>query len=184
MNNLPNRRTVRLAQHYYSMSGGYFITICTHNKKCIFGSIRNNKAVLNSTGQIVEEELVASSSLRKEVEIEKYVIMPNHLHAIIRITAKQPPPAVIRGEVAGARRAPLQVEPDNSREKKSLSSFVAGFKSSATRRIRENMRNPIFEVWQRNYYEHIIRNEEDYQSIIEYIINNPINWETDEHYIK
>jgi len=170
---IHHRRSTRLKSWDYSWSGWYYVTICAYGKECLFGEIVGDEMRLNSIGRIVEEEWLRTPEVRKEVELDMYVVMPNHLHGIIMIGesvgATQEDPFV------GAHsRAPLQRKP------RSLGSFVAGFKSVTTKRINE-LRNTLgHPVWQRGFHDHIIRNEADLVRIREYIRNNPLQLALDE----
>jgi len=122
---------------------------------------------MNEYGKTVREKWLLSSKLRSEIKLDEFVIMPNHFHAIVIIWS-------IGTNTVGANgRSPLRMKP------KSLSSLMAGFKSSATSRINGLRNSPGVPVWQRNYYEHIVRNEDELNRIREYIINNPLQWQFD-----
>ncbi len=170
-----NRRSIRLPGYDYSRSGAYFLTICTRNRECVLGDIVDGRMVLNEDGNIVQNEWMKSGDIRNEIQLDEWVVMPNHVHAIV----------VIRG---GDRRrcctGDRPVAPATSGPRpKSIGSLVAGFKSAATKRINEWRNTPGMKLWQRNYYEHIIRNETELQTIREYIINNPKNWIVDDNYV-
>jgi REP element-mobilizing transposase RayT len=172
MNNFRTRKQVRLPNYDYSKNGFYFITICTKNRENIFGDISVGAAgwppayttgiQLNDFGKIVYEELKKSQIIRDEIILDQYVIMPNHVHCIIGIVADN--------NVGGQPAAPT---------KGSLPSFVNGFKSAVTTRINILRNMPGEPVWQRSYYDHIIRNERSLNAIRQYILDNPINWEQD-----
>ncbi len=130
---------------------------------------------LNLLGQIVADEWQRSSEIRQEIEFDAWVIMPNHLHGIVVIETT----AELSGGVGANGRSPLRgVAP--SMKPRSLSSLVAGFKSATTKRININRNAPGTPVWQRNYYEHIIRNDLSLQTIQTYIHHNPQSWQTDQ----
>jgi putative transposase len=159
----------------YANNGAYFITICAAGGECLFGEIENNEMRLSETGVIVQQEWEKSFEMRAELFCDAFVIMPNHIHAIVRMdhhgpkTAKTRPPAPTQTQNRGvAHRLP-----------KSISSFVAGFKSSATKRIHKWRNAPKQPVWQTRFHDHIIRNDDDYFHIKNYIETNPSNWETD-----
>lgn len=179
-----HRRTIRLKGHDYSADGMYFITICTYQRNCLFGEIVNGIMNQNEYGQIVAEEWLKSADIRQEIGFGEWVIMPNHIHGIVIIDR------VERTNSVGAHgHAPLQdVSPQLTsphqgvalRQPKSLSTFIAGFKMAVTKRINLSRNAPGTPVWQRNYYEHIIRNEAAFQTILRYIRNNPKTWESDQ----
>lgn len=158
----------------YSKEGGYFITIDTYHKKRLFGEIVNQSMILSPIGEIVREEWYKSFNIRHELFCDAFVIMPNHLHAIVRIVGGT------GGELVGTHgRASLQQPQRNAntgvayRTPKSISSFVAGFKSSATKRINEFRNSPAEPVWQSRFYDRIIRDLDDYRHIYDYIVTNP-----------
>ncbi len=163
-----NRRSIRLGLYDYSQSGAYFFTLCTWNRECVFGKVVDNSISLNEHGKIVAEEWNRSSMIRKEMELDEFIVMPNHVHGIV----------LIHADVVGANGS----SPLPRMKPKSLSSFMAGFKSTVTKRINEMRMTPRSPVWQRNYYEHIVRNAEEMNRIREYIRNNPIQWEMDENH--
>lgn len=160
MNKLPQRKNIRLQHYDYSQSGYYFVTICTTNRKNLFWNVgatcgRPELAYqLTSMGNIVEREINGISSIYLNVKIDKYVIMPNHVHMII----------VIYEESGRSKTAPT------------ISRIIQQFKGSITKKAG-------FQIWQRNYYEHIIRNEKEYQTICEYTETNPLKWHEDKYYI-
>ncbi|HWP92234.1 MAG TPA: transposase [Thermodesulfobacteriota bacterium] len=132
-----------------------------------FGDIVEGRMFLNEIGFLVSDEWIRSVQLRKEIELDEFVVMPNHLHGIV----------IIRESNVGATgRSPLPKGP----KPRSIGAFIAGFKSSATKRINIMRGTSGFRIWQRNYYERIIRNEDELNEIREYIANNPLKWESDE----
>src|SRR3990172_7412840 len=172
-------RSIRLRGYPYSSPGAYFVTICICEKNCLLGNIQNHEMHLNPYGQIVKEEWLRSASIRKEIQLDSYTIMPNHLHGIVIIAEVNLPhlPMAI-GQSGSQADSPVQRGP----AKHSLGGLVAGFKSSATKRINELRGTPGIPVWQRNYYEHIIRNTRSLEKIRKYIDENPLRWEADFYY--
>jgi REP element-mobilizing transposase RayT len=166
--NLPHRKSIRLKEYDYASPAEYFITICTYERGCLFGGIINDEMVLNSFGLIVQEEWSKTQIIRPELELDEFIIMPNHLHGIIVIKD------VPRNMVGTHGSASLRRQP------RSLGSIIAGFKSAATKRINEERKMPRTPVWQSRFYEHIIRNGKDLNNIREYFINNPMQWHVDE----
>ena len=153
--NIPTRKPTRIPGFDYASEHYYFVTICTYEKKCIFGATGN----LNLLGKIAERELQEVHGHYQGVYIDKMVIMPNHVHAIIAI---------------GCDNKDI-VYP-------SLSTIVGQYKSGVTRKIREII--PELTVWQRSYHDHIIRNRVDYEKIWNYIDGNPSKWMDDCYYIE
>ncbi len=145
----------------------YFITLCTYQKQCIFGEIDGGKMILNQVGKLVKNEWLKSVDIRQEIELDEWVIMPNHLHGIVIILP------------VDASLAPLQKTGVAIRKPKSLSSFVAGFKASVTKKIKRICGDEKPLVWQRNYYETVIRNEQQLNRIRQYIDHNPLRWQDD-----
>ncbi|CAG0961673.1 hypothetical protein ANRL3_00918 [Anaerolineae bacterium] len=169
-----HRRSIRLKGYDYTQAGAYFITICVHNRECLFGEIIDGEMRLNEYGQIVAEEWAKSSEIRKEIEMDEWVVMPNHIHGIVVIAD-----SVGAHGVGAHGRAPLRAA-HLQRQPRSLGSFVAGSKSATTKRINMMRGTQGAPVWQDNYYEHIVRNENDLNRIREYIINNPARWDADQ----
>ena len=132
----------------------------------MFGNVVNGAMVLNATGQVVADEWLKSADIRNEIELDEFVVMPNHLHAVVFIVADR------RGDrpVAPTKPGPRP---------QSIASLMAGFKSAATKRVNAMRQTPGLKLWQRNYYEHVIRNENGLNRIREYIVNNPLQWELD-----
>ena len=180
------RRSIRYAGYNYSSSGSYFVTIATHLRKAIFGRIVNDEMQLNRLGRIAQEQWFKTARLRPEVILyeEEFVVMPNHIHGIIHIDN---PNESINEEpmnfLVGAQR---RCAPTNDRAinvaPHSLGAIVRAYKSAVTYAIHTLPNSPHTPVWQRNYYEHIIVNEKDYQTISEYIFFNPAKWQEDAEY--
>lgn len=160
---MHNRKSIRLKGFDYSSSGYYFVTICTTKKIHWFGKIIDNKFEINQNGLIIKNELFQTEKIRKNVKIDKYQIMPNHIHAII----------IINNTGADA------VRPYTSINKTNLGKIISGFKSSTHRLLNKANKSENFPFWQRNYFERIIRDKKEYWAIKTYIKNNPQNWPND-----
>ncbi len=160
MENFQQRKNIRLKYYDYSNPGYYFITICTKNKKHIFWDKNVGETCglqkLSTAGIIVNDEINKIQTIYQNVKVPNYVVMPNHIHMIIVL------------ECASENRRP-QVAPTISR-------IIQQFKGSITKQIG-------FPVWQRSFYDHVIRNEQEYQEIWEYVDLNPLKWEEDKYYI-
>lgn len=182
---IHHRRSIRLQGYDYAQKGMYFITLCVQERECIFGTIFENRMLLNEIGQIVTNEWVNTMNIRDNVIIHDFIVMPNHLHGIVEITYNKNDECLI-GEF---------VSPT-----KSIGAIVRGFKIATTKRIKNfitlvgaNCHSPLngnsFQqewiinhlphIWQRNYYEHIIRDYNDHERIANYINTNPSRWEED-----
>ena len=174
------RKSIRLKGYDYSQAGGYFVTIVTYGRECLFGEVVNGETQINPLGETIKEEWFRSTKIRKEIRLfeNEFVIMPNHIHGIVWIDTNTVgaggvrPDETAEANNAGACHAPLQRKP------KSLGSFIAWFNASVTRRAAQELNSG--NIWQRNYYEHIIRDQADYERIAGYILDNPINWNQDE----
>ena len=174
------RKRIRLKGYDYSKKGFYFITICSKNRENIFGDVivgadgcRPVQVALNDFGSIVDEELKNSQIIRNEIVLDQSVVMPNHVHCIVVIG--QDRMDLTGREIAGRQPS----APTGVHLKRSLSSFVQGFKSAVTTRINTLRHTPGVSVWQRSFHDHIIRNQRSLNAIRKYIANNPINWEKD-----
>ncbi|MBK7097629.1 MAG: transposase [Sphingobacteriales bacterium] len=205
----------RLKGWDYAGNGYYFITLVTQNRECILGEIKNGQMILSDFGKIVQSQWLKSFEIRQELFLDEYIIMPNHLHAIVVLQKMDDKNTNDLGNVVvvveAHGRAPLQQPnpqqpnpqqpksetqpnphspqpPHLIRKPKSISSFMAGFKSGVNSKIDDyiddnklvipkyNRHNHFF---QPNYHDHIIRNRDEYLRIKKYIINNPKNWEGD-----
>jgi putative transposase len=166
-NTNSRRRSIRRPEYDYAAPNAYFITLCTAERRCLFGRIVEGTMHLNAIGRIVEEEWHRTAEMRPALSFDEHIIMPNHLHVIVVVVKEAPP--------AGDRRSPLQ---NNRPPSGSLGSIIGGFKSAVTRRI-NGLDSRIGPIWQRNYYEHIIRSEKALDSIRSYILSNPLNWAAD-----
>jgi putative transposase len=173
--------STRLKGYDYSSPGLYFVTICTHQQDSILGEIRNGIMVLSAIGEIVLEEWENSFLIRSELFCEEYVIMPDHIHAILRII-KLPKVDEINQPILVETHGHASLHPNGAvkqnRPPKSISSFVAGFKSSATSRINKLRNTPGLNVWQPRFHDRVIRNQEEFYRIKKYIRNNPLVWNT------
>ncbi len=172
-----HRGSIRLKDFDYASGALYFLTICTSARRCIFGRIEDGESHFNKLGQIVEDEWLVSLSLRRYLDLDAYVIMPNHMHGIVAVRAQG---GDVPSGVQGARSAPLRGQRmRQGMQAKSLASFVAGFKAAVTRAARQAFPHLRMPIWQRNYYEHVIRDERDLERIRDYIAANPARWEDD-----
>lgn len=163
------RNSNRLQGYDYSLPGAYFVTLVAKDRQPLFGELAGERVVLNRVGRIVREEWDVTARMRREIRIDQSVVMPNHFHAIVFIDDLRSGEQNEQGEAVGAHgRAPLHRRP------RSLGSLVAAYKAATTRRIRDMTKNPDLVVWQRNYYDRIVRNQTELDSIREYILYNPL----------
>jgi len=164
-----HRRSIRLSGYDYGQSNTYFVTIGAGHRQCLFGEVRDGEVRLSEAGQIVREEWLKTARLRPYVRIDEFVVMPNHFHGILAVKENE----------GMARHAPT-VREFGRPAAASLASIIGAFKSAVARRINSSKGAPGAPVWQRNFYEHVIRDEISLNRIREYIINNPLNWELDQ----
>jgi REP element-mobilizing transposase RayT len=165
-----HRRSVRLKGYDYSYQGWYYVTICTRNREMIFGDVVDGKMVLNEFGKIVENTWHDLINHNNHIELDAFVIMPNHIHGIIVINNKK---------FVGAGSEPA---PTVERNRPGLPEIIRQFKTFSARRINRHRHLVGVSVWQRNYYEHIVRNEFEFHRIRQYIMENPMKWHTDKYF--
>ena len=163
---LKRRKLLRLKDYDYSQAGGYFLTICTHGRKTMFGEIIDGEMRLSSFGDIVKACWEELPHHYQNIQLDEFVVMPNHVHGIIIIFDDD----MVR---AGLRPAPTGGKPYP------LSEIVRAFKSFSARGINALRNTPGVPVWQRNYFEHVIRSEKSLHRIQEYIIDNAMRWDFD-----
>jgi len=183
---IHHRRSIRLKGYDYTQPGAYFVTFCAYQRLHLFGEVLNGEMILNDRGKIARDEWFKTAELRPYVKLyeDEFVIMPNHGHGIIWIEGEG---LVGEGSPVGARRrrAPTLRTPTETIEtfgkpvKGSIPTIVRAYKSAVTYAVNklENQRGAV--LWQKNYYEHIIRNERELHNIARYIHNNPLNWQLD-----
>ncbi len=172
MKNQPRRKnSLRLKDYDYSQEGAYFVTLCAHQRLHLFGEIIDGEMKVNAWGAIVEEEWAKTAIVRPYVELDVFVIMPNHVHGIIMIVGDD---KECTGNLANRPNVTLQPA--------SLGSIIGQFKSVVTKRINRSNNPPDHPVWQRNYHDHIIRNLPDLNRIREYVQANPALWQADTFY--
>ncbi|MGD9486401.1 MAG: transposase [Calditrichaceae bacterium] len=193
---IHHRRSIRLREYDYSQSGAYFVTMCAQNRECLFGEITDGKMILNDAGRVVEQCWNDITIHFPHVELDEFVIMPNHVHGILIITdanvgakniSPRPKNTKNRQDVGAKNFSPLpetsqQSSPPTTNQhprgtSKTIGSVIRGFKIGVTKWMRQN--TEFYHIWQRNYYERVIRDENELNRIREYIINNPIKWEMD-----
>jgi len=165
-----HRRSIRLPDHDYRSPGAYFVTICVYGRECLLGEVVDGEMRLNDWGHIAWDCWQALPEHFAHVELDAWVVMPNHLHGIL----------VITDPVVGAQHAAPLPEPRTNVQPGSLGAIIRSFKSAATKRINQLRGTPGTRFWQRNYWEHVIRDERSLNRIREYIQNNPAQWAEDQ----
>jgi REP element-mobilizing transposase RayT len=208
-----HRRSIRLKGYDYAQPGAYFITLCTHERACLFGEVTDGHLRLNDYGRVVAETWEWLAEQYRYVELDEWVVMPNHMHGILVIVGDASSP---NGNAAGPRRGgsrpaptdagpqptPMDGEPqpaptdagpqptppdaesqpapaEGQPKRKPLGQLIGAFKTVSAKRINALRGTPAAPVWQRNYYEHVVRNERELRAIRRYIANNPLKWTLD-----
>jgi REP element-mobilizing transposase RayT len=171
--NQHHRRSIRLKEYDYSQPGEYFVTICTYNHECILGEIINGEMRLNEIGKIVERCWKEIPSHFMNVELDEFVVIPNHLHGIL--TINEPVEYIQPNIHVGVQNfEPLQQNTYQHVIPKSLGSIIRSYNAAVTHKCRQCGYHDF--RWQRNYFEHIIRNDNELNNIRDYIHNNVLQW--------
>ncbi|AEI47505.1 transposase [Runella slithyformis] len=164
---IHHRNSIRRKDFDYSHWGPYFVTVCARNRECIFGEITDNRSVLNDLGHIIQNEWLALPQRFPEIQLDEYIVMPNHFHGIICLAE-------------ASTASPLIAEVNST---PTLGDIICAFKSLVFKRyydlIRQNNLHEIAKCWQRNYWERIIRNNREFDNIRHYIATNPEKWAED-----
>lgn len=204
--NIHHRRSIRLKRYDYSQAGLYFITICCEGRICRLGDVVQGEMILNDAGKMVELEWLKLSDRFKNIHLHEYIVMPNHFHAILEIVGAPLVGTPVRvslvdtqnnhnaqydddqNEMDTQKGQPKGIAPTVDIQKnKTVGDMVGAFQSIVTVEYIRGVKNMGWtpfngKLLQRNYYEHIIRNEQSYLTISNYIINNPAKWEGDKFY--
>lgn len=185
---IHHRRSIRLREYDYSRAGAYFFTICTHERICLFGEILEGTMALNSYGTMVERVWSDVPNHYAHVALDQFIIMPNHVHGIVFLIDEGPVGAGFKPahgcKPASGAESTQDLQPGPTKcgtpmKRHGLSEIVRALKTFSARHINEARKSPGTPVWQRNYYEHVIRNEADYDRIAEYVATNPQRWNDD-----
>ena len=179
-----HRRSIRLKNYDYSQTGQYFVTICTQNQLHLFGEIVSDKMVLNDAGRMIQKIWNEIPPDFPNIQLHEFTMMPNHIHGIIEIVGADSISAldldsdsISTPNTPNTNRAEMDSAP-------TLSKMVQSFKRHTTieyiEMVKQNILPPFDKrIWQRNYWEHIIRNDNEYNGISQYIIDNPVKWQND-----
>ncbi len=180
----PKRRSIRLRGYDYSRAGAYFVSICTKDRECLFGDVENQEMALNDAGRMVDKWYVELEKKFKDIRCDEFIIMPNHFHAIIQNIG----PVTVGADLCVC---PVVCPDDHRHGRPSgehigspLHRVIQWFKTMTTNEYIRGVKQYGWvpfpgRLWQRNYYEHILRNENEMSRIREYIRNNPAQWATD-----
>ncbi len=202
-----HRRSIRLKGYDYTQAGAYFVTLCVQGRACVLGEVADGQMQLNDWGRMAEECWTWLADQYPYVALDATVIMPNHLHGIIVMddgggesrrggsrsalmggsrttpTGGSQTAPTDDARTGDSRIAPTRIAPTTAPtmdKRKSLGRLVGAFKTVSTKRINEMRSTPGAMFWQRNYWEHIVRNDADLDRIREYIQNNPARWSEDQ----
>ena len=161
-----SRKLQRLKEWDYSQNGLYFVTICTQNKFNLFGKVKDGRWVLNNAGQMVSEKLIEVSTVYTDILVDKFIVMPNHLHAIL-------------WSQSGTTRRSFPT---------TVSEYIQRFKTLTTKLYIDGVKQGTYapfekKLWQKSFYDHIIRDENDYLTHWRYIEENPMKWHEDCYWI-
>ncbi|MBI5635157.1 MAG: transposase [Nitrospirae bacterium] len=170
-----HRRSIRLKEYDYSQSGAYFVTVCAWQKENIFGEIKNAKMLLNEYGRLVQEHWEAIPEHFDNVETDEFVIMPNHIHGIVSLSN------VGAQFIAPFRKATTENQ-GVINHAPTVGEIFRAFKARCAHAINQIRNTTGVPLWQRNFYEHIIRSEDELNRTRQYIRENPARWESDDEY--
>ncbi len=201
--NIHHRRSIRLKGYDYAQAGLYFITIMVHDRTRLFGEIREGEMILNGVGEIADKFIKFMPEKYCQTKLHAYIIMPNHVHFIVEILGavgaihESPQQMHIDGAIQEGAICDEEIQEGAIRDEEiierairespvqspiGLSKIVGWYKMNTAKQINIIRQKAGVALWQRDYYEHIIRNERSYQNISNYIINNPANWDKDKFF--
>ncbi len=172
-----HRRSIRLRDYDYAQMGAYFVTLCVHERECLLGEIAAGEVRVSGAGLIVAQTWDNLPTRFPHIELDAFVVMPNHVHAIIVIT--DPPPSPV--DPVGAGLA-LSKNQGNPRVAPTLGDIVGAFKSTSAIACNRLLDRSGLPFWQRNYWEHVIRNDADLERLRDYIEGNPGKWAEDQYH--
>ena len=180
---IHRRRSIRLNGYDYSLAGAYFVTVCTQDRLCLFGNVNNEQMTLNQAGQMVYEQWSELPKRFPDSAIDEFTMMPNHLHGILIINDNETTQSV-GAPLVGAQNKVDKTNKAGTRPAPTLGEIVGAFKSITTNEYIRGVKQhdwPSFpgKLWQRNYFERVIRDEDELNRIREYIIYNPVKWVDD-----
>jgi putative transposase len=164
------RQSIRLKDFDYTVNAAYFVTLCTWEREASFGTVISSEMQPSSLGTVVQALWLEIPDHPPQVQLDSFILMPNHMHAILIFTRRGLPWQTL---------APQRTPTFGHRVPGSLGSVIGTFKSAVTRQARETAANPELRVWQKNYFERVIRNDRELNAVREYIAQNPTNWARD-----
>ena len=173
---LKARRSLRLSGYDYRQDGIYFITLCTYQNAKLFGAVYDGEMTLSELGEIVSEEWRRIPKIRKDIKLDHFAVLPNHFHGLVVIDKR-------REEAAAACKSAQPSKESRTLLSGSLGVVIGQFKLAVGRQARRRQLHPRKTIWQRNYYDHIVRSEDSLNEIRRYIIENPARWREDSLYV-
>ena len=198
---MKHHRSIRLLDYDYTRPGVYFVTVVTYQRECLFGDVISGKIVLSEWGSLAKNEWLRLGQRFEQVSIDEFIIMPNHIHGILSIVVGagqenmmnygelnlSSPSSVGAGQEITILSGESNLAPPLLRGKSrlapgSLGAIVGAFKSTTSRLINGLHHTPAAPIWQRNYYEHIVRDDNELTRIRAYIDANPATWQADQEY--
>ncbi len=182
--NRHHRRSIRLRGYDYTRSGAYFLTVVTQDRLCLFGDVTDEGMSLNDAGKMVRSVWDRIPDRFPSIELDEFAVMPNHVHGIVVIHKSPVGASLVGAPGDGGNAGSIDRQRENARVAPALGDVVGAYKSLTTveyaRRVDEDRWEPFNgRLWQRNYYEHVIRNDEEWNRVREYVLCNPMRWETD-----
>ena len=165
---LPGRHSTRLKRFNYSGPGTFFVTICTEDRRSLYGAVENKEMRLSAFGEIASREWAVSLARRPFIVPQALVVMPNHIHGLVSFDPKGMPVSDRDAVSKGLRPA-------------SLGAFLNRYKGAVSSPIRQGLGLPKFKVWQRNYHDRIVRDEREFETVMIYIQENPARWDEDRY---
>ena len=168
---------MRLPGYDYRQAGVYFVTLCTYQMTKLFGAVFDGEMVLSDLGKVVREEWQHAAQARSKFQLDLFVIMPNHFHGLVFIEDRRDCSAVQNDPADLAMRT-------STLSAGSLGANISQFKAAVSRRAWSGTIDRDQRIWQRNYYDHIVRNEESLDDIRRYILENPTRWHEDSMYVE
>ena len=178
--------SLRLPDYDYSQSGGYYVTVCTHQKARLFGDVVDGVVQLSDVGKIVEDVWLGLPDHYYHLRLGDYVVMPNHIHAIMILIDDEIALTPVGADLSSAPTNPNHTndsgEDRQPRKRHTISEIMRAFKSYSTLDVKRHLDLDNIKLWQRGFYDHIIRNVDDHRRIQQYIHDNPLKWESDDYY--
>jgi len=174
-----HRRSIRLSGFDYAQAAVYFVTICTHENRCVLGRVVGDAIVLSASGEVAQACWCAIREHSPDVFLDEFALMPNHLHGLLALGVASPAKRDTPYRVDPLLPSSRTVTPTPALQPDSVSALMGSFKSAVTRQVNRAKGTPGAPLWHRNYYERIVRDDKELKAVREYIRGNPIRWSLD-----